>query len=419
MTRPIAIIGAGLSGLSCALHLHRHDIPVRLFEADDQVGGRVRTFEREGFLLDRGFQVLQTSYPEAQRMLDFDALDLRAFDPGALVWTDGELHRISDPLRRPGRLLEMMRSPTSSFADKLRVAKLRWTVSRGAARHLLERPEIRTEDRLRELGFDADFIERFFRPFFAGVFLEHDLDTSSRWFELLFRLFAQGDATLPARGMQRIPEQLAAQLPDESIFLQEPVRDVAERVVTLESGDEMIVDAAVVATDEPTAAGLLGREHPPSRAGRRVHCLYFAAPKLPSAPWAESILTLGRNGSVINNLCVPSRVSVHYAPEDQDLVSVTVLPTAAKEGQDLEAACRGEMRDWFGGTVDDWRLLEHFDIENALPPQPPGAFLDPHDLQVARGVFRCGDYLETSSIHGALVSGRKTAKAVLRHLSAL
>ena len=418
MTRPIAIIGAGLSGLACALHLHRHEVPVRLFESDE-VGGRIRTFERDGFLLDRGFQVLQTSYPEARRMLDFDALDLRAFEPGALVWTGDELERISDPLRRPGRLIEMLRSPTSSFADKLRVAKLRWSVSRGPARRLLERPEIRTEDRLRELGFDDDFIERFFRPFFAGVFLEHDLDTSSRWFELLFRLFAQGDATLPARGMQRIPEQLAAQLPAETLFLGTPVRDVAERVVTLRDGEEMIVDAAVVATDEPTATGLLGREHAPSRTGRRVHCLYFAAPRLTSAPWTEPILTLGRKSGVINNLCVPSRVSPHYAPEGQDLISVTLLPSALRQGQEPEEACRGELRNWFGDPADAWRLIEHFDIEDALPPQPPGDFLEHHELQVADGIFRCGDYLETSSIHGALVSGRKTAKAVLRYLAAL
>ena len=419
MTRPVAIIGAGLSGLTCALHLHRYGIPVRLFESAKEVGGRVRTVERDGFLLDRGFQVLQTSYPEARRMLDFEALDLRAFEPGALVWTDGELQRISDPLRRPSRLLEMLRSPTSSLADKLRVAKLRWSVSRGSARRLLERTEARTEDRLHDLGFDPEFIERFFRPFFAGVFLEHDLDTSSRWFELLFRLFAQGDATLPARGMQRIPEQLAAQLPDESLFLSSPVREVAPRSITLESGDEMIADAVVVATNERVAAGLLGREHPPDRAGRRVHCVYFAAPTVPSAPWSAPILTLGRPGGVINNVCLPSRVSPHYAPAGQDLVSVTVLPSALAEGEDLEHACRSELRAWFGEVVEEWQVLQHVEVEDALPPQPPGAFLVGHELQVDEGVFRCGDYLETGSIHGAMVSGRKTASAVLRHLGAL
>ncbi len=83
MSRPdVLIVGAGLSGLSCALWLHEGGLSVLVLEASDGIGGGVRTDEVEGFLLDRGFQVFLMAYPEAQRVLDYGALDFKPFYPG-------------------------------------------------------------------------------------------------------------------------------------------------------------------------------------------------------------------------------------------------------------------------------------------------------------------------------------------------
>ena len=186
----VLIIGAGLAGLCCARTLYQAGISFLLLDASDGVGGRVRTDRLEGFQLDRGFQVLQTAYPEARRVLDYPALNLKPFDPGALVFFDGRLHRVVDPIRQPQQLLSTILSPVGTLADKLRLARLRWQVSQGSIEDLLHRPETSTLAALRNQGFSDSMIERFFRPFYSGVFFDRELTSSSRMFEFVFRMLA-------------------------------------------------------------------------------------------------------------------------------------------------------------------------------------------------------------------------------------
>jgi phytoene dehydrogenase-like protein len=209
----IIIVGAGLAGLCCARVLHQAGIPFLIVEASDGVGGRVRTDSVEGFLLDRGFQVLQTAYPEAQAVLDYRDLDLQPFYPGALVYYDGQLHRVGDPLRQPQHFLSTLFSPIGTLADKLRVARLRRRVSQGSIEDLFRRPETSTLAVLKAQGFSDRMITSFFRPFFSTVFFDRELASSSRMFEFVFRMLAAGDTALPAGGMGAIPAQLAGSLP--------------------------------------------------------------------------------------------------------------------------------------------------------------------------------------------------------------
>lgn len=196
----VIIVGAGLAGLACARTLHQAGLPFLLLEAADGLGGRVRTDRVEGFLLDRGFQVLQTAYPEAKRVLDYRALDLRAFAPGALVYFDGRLHRVADPWRQPQYLPATLLSPIGTLADKLRVARLRWRACRGGVDELFRRPETTTWEALRGQGFSASIIERFFRPFFSGVFFDRELAATSRMFEFVFRMLAGRRRPCPPGG---------------------------------------------------------------------------------------------------------------------------------------------------------------------------------------------------------------------------
>ena len=83
----VAIVGAGLAGLTCAQDLTRAGLQCTVVEATDGVGGRVRTDAVDGFLLDRGFQILLSAYPQVKQRLDTAALDIGDFEPGALVRT--------------------------------------------------------------------------------------------------------------------------------------------------------------------------------------------------------------------------------------------------------------------------------------------------------------------------------------------
>jgi phytoene dehydrogenase-like protein len=409
----VLIVGAGLAGLSCARRLHQAGIAFQIIEASDGVGGRVRTDRLEGFLLDRGFQVFQTAYPEAQRVLDYQALNLKAFAPGALVFFDGRLHRLVDPLRQPGQALTALFSPVGTLADKLRVARLRWRVSQGSPEDLFRRPETSTLATLRAQGFSEGMIDHFFRPFYRGVFFERNLDSSSRMFEFVFRMLAQGDAALPAAGIGAIPAQLAAGLPPQSLRFNSLVAGVDGGRVVFMSGEEIEGRLTVLATDGPETVRLLGREE--QFATVDCACLYFAAAR---PPVADPLLVLdGENTGPVTNLAVLSNVAPTYAPAGASLMQATVVGNPDLADPDLEAGCRAQLGRWFGPQVEDWRLLKIYRIPHALPDQRPPT-PDPlaQEVRVNPRLFVCGEYGSLSSLHWAMVSGRRAADAVIREL---
>ena len=218
----IIIIGAGLSGLSCAIALQKAGKRPLLLEASDGPGGRVRTDKLDGFLLDRGFQVYLDAYPTAGQLLDIPELDLHAFEPGALVFREGKLHRVIDAFRRPRELVNSALAPIGNLLDKARVGRLRFSLMRKPTADIAESEDLSTEQYLRNFGFSSTIIDRFFRSFYGGIFLERDLRTSSRMFEFTFKMFSRGSATLPAQGMGQISKQLAQHLPEDRIRYEQP-----------------------------------------------------------------------------------------------------------------------------------------------------------------------------------------------------
>lgn len=404
------IVGAGLAGLNCARELVRHGRSVRVLEAADAIGGRIHTEVYQGYRLDRGFQVLQTAYPEARRALDFDALDLRAFVPGALIRHAGRFHRIADPWRQPSAALGTLFSPVGTFADKWRMALLRRRVLSVSVDQLYARAETTTGEYLRQSGFSEAMIERFFRPFLAGVFFDPSLSVSSRAFEFCFRAFAAGDSAVPAAGMGAIPAQLAAGLPQDAVRTSAPVRSLGEGSVMLESGERLLAAAVVVATDGAAAARLLGEATVPATQG--TTCLYFAADE---APVTEPILMLGTVAEgPVNSVVVPTLLSADYAAAGDSLIAVSVLGIPEAGDAALEAAVRSQLGDWFGSAVNGWRHLKTFRIAAALPPQtPPVANPESFNPRRTPWLYVCGEYGNAPTINWALHSGRRAAEAVL------
>jgi phytoene dehydrogenase-like protein len=410
----VYVVGAGLAGLRCARRLHERGVTATVLEAADGVGGRVRTDRVDGFLLDRGFQVLLTAYPEARAALDYRELELHPLYPGALIRFRGRFVRVADPSRRRWDGLRTILAPVGGLGDKRKLASLRRRVVAGSLEELFARPETSTREALARDGFSEETVDRLFRPLVGGVLLDHELGASSRMFEFVWRMLALGDAAIPTRGMVAIPEQLSGGLPPGCVRLGQRVAEVGDGGLALAGGERLQARAVVVATDGPTAAGLLGAPDPPRSAA--ASCLYFSADR---APIDEPVLVLdGEGDGPVNHLCVPSAVAPTYAPANVALVSATVLDRPGlPTGADLEAAVLGQLADWFGSSVVGWRHLATYQLPHAQPAQPPGA-LDPPErpVRVRPGVYVCGDHRDNASINGALASGRRAADAVLEDL---
>jgi len=420
----VVIVGGGLAGLACATELAKHHVDFRLLEATDRVGGRLRTDVVDGYHLDHGFQVLLTAYPACQQLLNYDALQLRRFEPGAIVRVQDRFATLSDPWTHPERLLQTAFAPVGTLADKLRILSLRLRACAGSLDDLYARPQTTTLERLREIGFSEAMIDDFFRPWFGGVFLERELATSSRMLEFVFRMFATGYAAVPALGMQQIPLQLADRLPASTVQLHATVESVEthqdpsrnEQVLRLTDGSSIACSQLVIATEFNAAHRLLKDSSAGAAVAglpadwNSVTNLYFTADV---APISEPLLVLAGAKQVgpINNLAVLSNVAPEYAPPGKALISVSVIGRSSAPWE-LESTVRAQLRDWYGASVDDWQLLRIYDIPYALPSQAVSELEPVVRLPQHNGVVICGDHCETRSIQGALHSGLAAAESL-------
>lgn len=400
----VVVVGAGLAGLVAARRLHRAGFDVVVCEASDGVGGRVRTDVVDGWRLDRGFQVLNTAYPALADELDLPMLSLRELTRGALVHRDGRRHRLADPRRDLLGALRTAVDPLLPPRDKALLLAEVARVSVGDGHRLVEADDVPALDALRAKGFSPQAIEGFFRPFFAGVFLEDELATSSRFLDVMLRMFVRGRSTVPAHGMGEVPGQIAADLPEGSVHLGTAVESMTPTAVVTAAG-AVAARAVVCATDASTAARLLpGLPTPVWRAVTTVH---HAAP---ADPLGEPTLVLDADDSPVVNTVVMTAAAPTYGPADgRALVSTSVL------GPDLdEAAVRARLAVLYGVDTRDWQTLTVCSVPQALP-----AMIPPHapaaEVRWA-GAYVCGDHRDTSSIQGALVSGRRVAEAVVADL---
>ena len=398
----VAIVGAGLAGLAAARHLHAKSFTVALLEAQDDVGGRVRTDLVDGFRLDRGFQILLTAYPELKRQVDLDALDLHNFDPGALVMMRGRSYAVTDPFRAPRGAVSTVRAPIGTIADKVRIALLRARTLRGDPRELLRGQDLPTVVALRRAGFSETIINRFFRPLFGGIQLDPSLTTSRRMFDIIFRSLGEGDAAVPRLGMGALPKQMADRLPG-LVHLNTKVASLDGRTVVTTDGRRIDARAVIIATELPAARDLIGLQE---RVSRSAGAVYFAADDAPTD--SRLVILDGTGKGPVLNAAVMSNIATSYAPAGKHLI-VAALPQRI-EG-DLESMARDQMRTWWGPQVDAWRHLRTYRIAHAGVEQRP-PFSPKRNIAFGNGVFVCGDHRDTGSLQGALFSGRRCGELV-------
>lgn len=408
----VLIVGAGIAGLTAAKILKKAGKSFKIIEASDRIGGRVKTDEVDGFLLDRGFQVLLTAYPEAQHLLDYEALELCAFDPGALILTKKGISTVGDPIRKPSSLIGTIFSAVGTIGDKLRLLKLRAYLGRKSINDIFLEEELTTVDYLNKRGFSEQMMTLFFKPFLSGIFLEDELKTSSRMFEFVFKMFAEGDAAIPAKGMEMIPLQLAKDFSPGDVICNEKVIEYGQKFVKTHTGSIYNANFVLIAADElnvtPAHQQIL-------KGYQAVTNMYFSASKKPFNNPMIALNTSKRKW--VNNIAVMNNISSRYANNGSALISLSLLGdyTHIIEA-DLQKKVIDELTSWYPDAVH-WKHVKTYHIPYALPnDEKVFDDLDDHMFRLRDNCFVCGDYLLNGSINAAMKSGRKAAEAIIKDM---
>ena len=414
----VAIAGAGLGGLVAAARLAEAGHDVTVFEEREQVGGRVRSVREDGFVFDRGYQVLFTGYPAVQRELDFDALDLGTFVAGATLARPNHRSTLADPLRAPRSAVETLLNPDVQFRDKLGTVRLQRDLAGRDPETILDGPAAgqTIEAYLADEGFSRAYVERFVAPFYGGITLDRSLGTSAAVFEYTYKMLSSGSIALPAEGMGAIPDQLAAraEAAGADLVLDASVTavDGTDDGVTLTVDDETVAaDAAVVATDPKTAGGLTGVATPTD--AKACVTQQFSLPEHVDLRSDRRII-LNSADDRPNTVSPSSSAQPAYAPDDQQLLVATFLGEQPERDDELAAEVEDALASWYPELrFDELELLHTDRVEFAQFPQPPGFRDDlPDPTAPAGNVVLAGDYTRWCSIQGALESGTVAADLV-------
>jgi protoporphyrinogen oxidase len=396
----MTIIGAGIAGLTCAKYLKDRGIEALILEATDEVGGRVKTDIIMGCKLDRGFQVLLTSYPEAEKLLNYNDLQLQKLPSGARIRSGNDFFVMPNPLKDIWTAPQALFSPVGSFFDKLKVLQLN-SETRNASEPTVKSDET-TISFLRNFGYSETMINRFFKPFFRGVFLEKDLKTNSSFFKFLYKLFANGDVGIPKNGMHMIPEQIASHLSSDQIRLNTAVKKLDGKTIYLENGEVIEAEKIVLATDANAAAKLLGEDSKVEFNGTTG--MYFES-DFPLKMKGEPYLIINSNtDELIDHILPISDVVPSYAPEGKTLISVNVVGNKEVSEENVLA----ELDKWFGNE-NDWKHLNTYKIPEALPQFFQDSATE-SNLKINDFTYRCGDYTAYPSLNAAMKTGREVAE---------
>jgi hypothetical protein len=404
----VHIIGAGISGLICALELEKAGYSPVILERTNSIGGRVKSDLIDGRAYDHGFQVLLTEYPAAQHYLDYESLHLHSFAPGALIQKGNRSYKIGDPLRNRAFLKASLFAPIGNLFDKLRILRLNRKLSNTSIESIFRKPEVSTLQYLKDVGFSDGMIRDFFRPFFTGIFLEPELATSSRMFEFVFKMFGSGHAAIPAKGIQAIPDQLKSKLKKTSFRFSTGVKKVTDTHILLEDGTSLPSDKTVIATD-PT--GLLPGYEPAQSDWHSCTTLYFKSPNNGSSVKKLPLIVIVPDEDALVNTFYYLKDLIH-GPEAGTLISATVVKEHGLDEDTLAEKVRQELVQYTGRN--GFKLVKSYQIHHALPAlgslkYRPSA----EEIRYSDHIFLAGDHLAYGSLNAAMDTGRLAAEAVM------
>ena len=405
----IYIVGAGVSGLVAAQVLENQGYQPVILEASDRAGGRVKTDIKKGFQLDHGFQVLLSSYPAAQKYLDFKALKLQKLKPGAVIFKKGKQQIIGDPLRDISVLFSTLFSGIGTLLDKFKIFQLNLKLKNKSIEAIFSSNEISTKAYLQEFGFSSQIIAQFFTPFFTGIFLENELTTSSRMFEFVFKMFGEGLAVLPKGGMEEISKQLVSNLKNTTFQYNTQVTSVSDEEIILHTGDKLVSTATIIATD---ASKLVKNAPSKNLSWKSCQTLYFTANK--RVIEKPMIGLVSRKDSLINNIFYHTSVATH-SNNTEELLSVTVVKEHQLSEEQLIATVTKQLKEEC--HIDTITFLEIYNIKRALPDlKDIKSEVTPSETQLSSGIFLAGDVQLNGSLNAAMIAGEKAAFQVIASL---
>jgi protoporphyrinogen oxidase len=405
----IHIIGAGISGLIGAQILENYGYKPTIIEASSTVGGRVKSDVFKGYTLDHGFQVLLTSYPAAKKYLDYDALELQPFLPGATIFKNEKAQTIGDPLRSLSLLIPTLLASIGTFSDKIKILKLNSLLKKKKIDAIFKTTEISTLKYLQDFGFSDEIITDFFTPFFSGIFLETQLETSSRMFEFVYKMFGDGLAVLPKNGIQAIPNQLKSNLKSTKFLFNSPVKEVQDQSILLENGEILESHITIIATDPSSLISNLKNQE---TNWKGCDTLYFETTnKTISKPL---IGLIADKNTLINNIFYHTSIKTSNKTT-KELLSVTVVKEHPLNEKELIKKVTEELSSKC--AISDVTFLKRYQIKKALPKLTNLQYeISSTETKLKSTIFLAGDTLLNGSLNAAMISGERAALGVIQTL---
>ncbi|MDN6309816.1 MAG: FAD-dependent oxidoreductase, partial [Psychroflexus sp.] len=402
-TKEIAIIGAGMSGLVAAHNLESAGYNYTVYEDKDRVGGRLKTDYREGLQFDHGFQILMTAYPAVQKYLNLELLHLEKFISGAKIFKNKNVETIGDPRQDLSLAFSTLKANIGSFADKRKILKLSRTLKNKTLDAIFHAEEKTTLQYLIDYDFSEQIIADFFKPFFAGIFLEENLETSSRHFEFIYKMLSSGDVALPKKGIQAIPNQIYAQLNHENFDFNRSVSSIKGQTIDFENGDQKSFDYIIIATD---ASRFLSNLKNQAVLWHQVENFYF---KVDQKVYKKNFIGLMPIDCIVNNF------NYCNTSTDLDVLSVSVVRQHDYTKEELIEKIKHELLEHAGMTVTD--CLKYYKIQKALPQMVSVNYMMPaSETQLTDHVFLAGDHLSNASLNSAMLNGESAAQAIIQKI---
>ena len=402
----IHIIGGGISGLIAARVLEEYGLSATIIEATDRLGGRVKTDVVDGYSLDHGFQVLLTAYPAAKKYLDFDALELQEFLPGSAIFKNGKQKIIGDPLRNLSLLLPTLFSGIGTVNDKLKILALNRRLKKKSIQNIFAEKEQTTISYLENIGFSEAIITDFFIPFFSGIFLENKLETSSRMFEFVYKMFGEGNAALPKDGIQAIPKQLFEKLKNTTCVFNTKVKSVENGNIKLESGETLKSNFTIIATQ---ASGLVSNLKNQATLWKSCDTLYFEVAKREIKK--PLIGLIAAPNALINNIFYHTSLQTS-ATATKELLSVTVVNRQNLTNKQLVAKVQKELKELC--NIDSCTFIKQYNIPMALPKLQDIQYeMLPSETRLTETIFLAGDTQLNGSLNAAMIAGERAALEVI------